>query len=90
MENKRFIEELALRMGMDKDKTAKTIEQLSEIIGETVKEEDCVVVPSFGAFEPKKKMERVMTHPSTGKRLLVPPRLTLGFKPSSTLKASIK
>jgi DNA-binding protein HU-beta/integration host factor subunit alpha len=51
---------------------------------------DTVVVPSFGAFEPKKRNERVMIHPSTGRRMLVPPRIVLTFKISQVLKAKLK
>lgn len=90
MDNKRFIEILSERVGLDKERTSRTISQLCEVISETVVEEDCVVVPSFGSFEPKKKLERIMVHPSSGKKLLVPPRLTLGFKPSTLLKNEIK
>lgn len=90
MDNKRFIEILSERVGLDKGDTSKVIGQLCEIISETVVQEDCVVVPSFGNFEPKKKLERVVVHPSSGKKLLVPPRLTLGFKPSTLLKNEIK
>lgn len=90
MDNKRFIDILSDRTGFDKERTSKIIGDLCEVISETVMQEDCVVVPSFGCFEPKKKMERVVIHPSTGKKLLVPPRLTLGFKPSTLLKNEVK
>jgi nucleoid DNA-binding protein len=51
---------------------------------------DSVQVPGFGTFEPKKRDERVMVHPSTGKRMLVPPKVVVGFKISNVLKAKIK
>ena len=35
-------------------------------------------------------MERVITNPATGQRMLVPPKLVLGFKPISSLKDKIK
>ena len=53
-------------------------------------EENAVMVPNFGTFEVKKKMERIMVNPSTGQRMLVPPKLVLGFKPSPTWKDKIK
>lgn len=90
MDNKRFIEILSERVGLDKDCTSRVINDLCEVISETVVQEDCVVISSFGSFEPKKKMERIVMHPSSGKKLLVPPRLTLGFKPSTLLKNEIK
>lgn len=90
MDNKSFIESLAEKSGLDKEKVSKTIEDMCEIIAETIMEEDCVVIPAFGCFEPKKKMERVVVHPSSGKKLMVPPRLSIGFKPSSLLRSNVR
>jgi DNA-binding protein HU-beta/integration host factor subunit alpha len=49
-----------------------------------------VLVPNFGVFETKKKMERVMVNPATGQRMLVPPKLVLSFKPNQTWKDKLK
>ncbi|MDE6562876.1 MAG: HU family DNA-binding protein, partial [Malacoplasma sp.] len=57
------------KTGIEKERTTRIIDDLCEIISETVVQEDCVVGPSFGCFEPKKKMERIVVHPSTGKKL---------------------
>ncbi len=51
---------------------------------------DVVVAPGFGQFEAKKKQERLATHPSTGKRLLIPPKLVVNFKASAILKSRIQ
>ena len=45
---------------------------------------------NFGNFEVKKKLERVMVNPTTGQRMLVPPKLVLAFKPNPTWKDKIK
>jgi len=49
-----------------------------------------VAIQSFGAFEVKKKLERVSVNPVTQQRLLIPPKLVLSFKPSITLKRQIQ
>jgi DNA-binding protein HU-beta/integration host factor subunit alpha len=49
-----------------------------------------VLIPAFGTFEVKKKLERIMVNPSTGQRMLVPPKLVLTFKPNGTWKERIK
>ena len=36
------------------------------------------------------RLERIMVNPSTGQRMLVPPKLVLGFKPSTTWKDKLK
>ena len=53
-------------------------------------EDNSVIVPNFGVFETKKKMERVIVNPSTGQRMLVPPKLVLSFKPNQTWKDKLK
>jgi DNA-binding protein HU-beta/integration host factor subunit alpha len=53
-------------------------------------EDDSLMIPNFGTFEVKKKMERIMVNPSTGQRMLVPPKLVLNFKPNIGWKDRIK
>ena len=45
-----------------------------------------VAVQGFGQFEPKKKIERISVNPASGERMLVPPKISVAFKPSSVLK----
>ena len=59
-------------------------------MADAFQEDNAVLVPNFGVFETKKKMERVMVNPSTGQRMLVPPKLVLTFKPNQTWKDKLK
>lgn len=86
MNNKEFINELARRTGRDAIDTTKMVEQFESVMTSHLEENDSIAVSGFGIFEVKKKMERVSVNPSTGKRYLVPPKLTLSFKQSGTLK----
>ena len=90
MTNKDFILELAEQTGYSPEDTQKMVNVIVETMGDTFQEDDMVLVPSFGTFEVKKKMERVMVNPSTGQRMLVPPKLVLNFKPNSNWKEQIK
>ena len=47
-------------------------------------------VPSFGIFEVKKKLERVLVNPTTKQRMLVPPKMVVNFKPNTSLRSKIK
>ena len=49
-----------------------------------------VSLSGFGTFEVKKRMERVVVNPSTGLRMLVPPKLVLAFKPNASVKGKLK
>ena len=64
--------------------------QLVDAMGEAFQEGDIVTIQNFGNFEVKKKMERIMVNPTTGQRMLVPPKLTLNFKISPTWKILLK
>lgn len=50
---------------------------------------DAVSLPGFGCFEVRKRAERVAVHPGSGKRLLIPPKLALIFRPSMSLKQKV-
>lgn len=90
MDNKTFIEEISSRCGIGKETVEMLTDTLCSVVAEVVVDEDVVAIPGFGTFESKKKMERVVVHPSTGKKLLVPPKISLVFKPSALLKQKIR
>ena len=90
MNNKEFITELARQNGIKITDAQQMMSTLINAMGECFKEGDAVQWPNFGSFEVKKKMERVMVNPSTGQRMLIPPRLTLAFRPNLTTKDKIK
>ena len=90
MNNKQFIAELAQRMGYTDQNTQKLVYQVIDVMGDSFQEGNSVAVQNFGSFEVKKKMERIMVNPTTGQRMLVPPKLTLNFKISPTWKGELK
>lgn len=90
MNNKDFIAELAQQTGYSVDDTQRFVNSIVEAMGDHFQENDNVVIPTFGTFEVKKKLERVMVNPSTGQRMLVPPKLVLNFKPNVSWKERVK
>lgn len=90
MNNKEFIAELAERTGYSAKDTQKLVNTLIDAMGDAFQEDNAILVPNFGLFETKKKMERIMVNPSTGQRMLVPPKLVLTFKPNQTWKEKLK
>ena len=77
MNNKEFINELSQKTGFTISETQKMVSNFIGAMGEMLQSDNSVVVPSFGAFEVKKKMERIMVNPSTQQRMLIPPKLVL-------------
>ena len=90
MDNKELVERLSEKLGRSKADINKLIGALAEVVKTKASELDSIAVPRFGTFESKKKNERVVTNPSSGKRMLVPPKITLGFKVSNVLKSKLK
>ncbi len=90
MDNKKLVETVAGNLGRSPRDVSKLLEALAGVLRTRCGEMDSVVIPGFGTFEPKKRDERVMVHPSTGRRMLVPPRVQLTFKISHVLKTKIK
>lgn len=90
MNNKEFLAELAERTGYAPRDAQRLVSNLIDAMGDAFQEGDAILVPNFGVFETKKKMERVMVNPSTGLRMLVPPKLVLNFKPNISWKERVK
>jgi DNA-binding protein HU-beta/integration host factor subunit alpha len=90
MNNKDYISELANRTGRSPEDVQRMVNTVIEAMGDHFQEDDSILVPNFGTFEVKKKLERIMVNPSTGQRMLIPPKLVLNFKPNSGWKERIK
>ena len=90
MNNKDFITELAEKTGYSAEEAQRMVDIVVETMADRFQEGDVVLIPNFGSFEIKRKMERIMVNPSTGQRMLVPPKLVLNFKPNSNLKERVK
>lgn len=86
MNNKEFISELARQTDKTEAAATRMVSALEEVMTSHFEENDSLTVSGFGTFEVRKKMERVSVNPSTGKRYLVPPKLTLSFRQSNALK----
>ena len=90
MNNKDFITELAEKTGYSAEEAQRMVDIVVETMADRFQEGDVVLIPNFGSFEIKRKMERVMVNPSTGQRMLVPPKLVLNFRPNSNWKERVK
>ncbi|MBQ8361931.1 MAG: HU family DNA-binding protein [Bacteroidaceae bacterium] len=90
MNNKEFIEILAGEIDHTVADTSKFVAAIVEVMSEELQTGNAVQVQEFGTFEVKKKMERISVIPTTGQRILVPPKLVLSFRPASALKELLK
>lgn len=86
MNNKEFITELSKRLDCSQKEATQLADATVTLIGQQLEEGKTVLVPGFGSFRVKKKMERVVVNPVTQQRLLIPPKLVLVYKSSHVLK----
>ena len=90
MNNKEFIAELARRTKSNAKETQQRMNILVKEITEHLCNADLISITNFGTFETKKRLERVLLSPTTGQRMLVPPKMVVGFKQSNVLKSKIQ
>ena len=90
MNNKQFLTELSGKSQMSAESAAEQIQTLIGVMENLWQNGDSVSLSGFGVLEVKKKNERVSVNPTTGVRMLVPPKLVLTYKPSSILKEKLK
>lgn len=90
MDTKSLINQLASTLDRDPEDVAVLLKSFSNLMAEQVKEGNSIALPGFGTFEPKMRAERIANHPSTGRKILVPPKLSMVFKPSALLKQKVR
>ena len=89
MNNKEFINALATRLQENPKTVKQRVEALVDALANMLDEGATLNVQGFGTYEVKKKKERIIVHPITKQRQLVPPKLVIAFKPSPTLKDKV-
>lgn len=90
MDYKSFLNKISTASGIDVETCEIFQEELSTLFERSLAAGDSISVPSFGNFEPRKRNERVMSHPSIkGKRILIPPKIVVNFKSSTILKNKV-
>lgn len=90
MTNKEFINALSERNNISLKESQRLVEALTEVMANALSDGDSIAIQGFGNYEGKKKTERIMINPSTKQRQLIPPKLTVAFKPSNVLKDKFK
>ncbi|HKM44903.1 MAG TPA: HU family DNA-binding protein [Dysgonamonadaceae bacterium] len=86
MTNKELIAELSDRLGWTQVKVSEILAQAVDQINADLANNSLITIQNFGTFQTKKKAERISVNPLTKQRFLVPPKISVHFKPSSVLK----
>ena len=86
MNNKEYIAELSRHTGFSQDDTQRMVRCVVEGMSQKFDEGIGVSIASFGVFEIKKRMERIVVNPSSGQLMLVPPKVVVTFKAETSAR----
>lgn len=81
---------LAQKLQMSKTEVAKRLEETTAVITAELVKGNVVSIMNFGALEVKKRQERLSIQPSTGKKLLVPPKMVVKYRVSTSFNKKLK
>ncbi|MBD8389528.1 HU family DNA-binding protein [Dysgonomonas sp. BGC7] len=90
MTNQELIATLAKRLDWTQRQTSEILEATVSIINSNMEESNSINIQGFGLFETKKKGERISVNPVSKQRFLVPPKISLAFRPGQTIKDNLK
>lgn len=91
MNKAELIEAVQKALGADATKRSAedAVAAVLDSIAKGVKKDKKVQIIGFGTFEVKKRAARMGRNPKTGESMKIAASKSVGFKPSSTLKASL-
>jgi nucleoid DNA-binding protein len=90
MNSTEFATLLSQRLMLSKTEAGKRLDDTVAVITAELTKENIVSITHFGNLEVKKRNERISVHPETGKRMLIPPKLIIKFKPAASFNKKIK
>ena len=77
------------KTGLSKSRSREVVENLLEIMKDTLASEENILISGFGKFNVKDKKARRGRNPQTGEELILDPRRVITFKPSGILRTKI-
>ncbi|WP_304252409.1 HU family DNA-binding protein [Parabacteroides gordonii] len=80
MNKTELINALASKVNINRSQSRQYLDMFLEVLEETLKEEEPVVIQGFGTFEPWKQAERPGRNPRTGVPCKIPARISVKFK----------
>ena len=90
MLTKDFIGLISNASGLSKKETEQLLTTMNAIVRENLMAGKAIQLQGLGALEIKERNERVIVHPRTGERTIVPSKNHLVFRPVANLKDELK
>ena len=89
MDSRQFAATISRNTGLDGRTVGLAIESIATILSRECADLSAVAVPGFGNFIPEKKDEEISVDPVTLDRTLLPPLVSVTFRPSVILRKRI-
>lgn len=90
MTNQELVIALAKRLNITQKETSELLEATVSIFSSNLEIENSINIQGFGLFESKRKKQRVSVNPVSKQRYLVPPKISIAFKPGQMIKDNLK
>jgi len=90
MTNQELVALLAKRLDSTQKETSDILDAFVSIFNTNLEKGNSVNIQGFGLFEVKKRNERISVNPVTKQKYLIPPKISVGFKPGQTIKENLK
>ncbi|GHV26855.1 DNA-binding protein [Bacteroidia bacterium] len=90
MNQKQLTTELSKKMTLTQAEVNQRLDGLVSVLTAELTEGNTISFPNFGVWEIKKRDEQVKINPASGKKMLIPPKLSIKFKPAGPLKEKVK
>lgn len=86
MKTKELIQHIATSTGQSKTRTEELLNVTISVLQKELLAGNSVQLQNFGTLEMKRRNSRVIVHPQTQERTVVPEKMQLNFKPHQTIK----
>lgn len=90
MKHKDLLRSIAVKTALSEEEVESCLQAVSGILRTEIASGNIVSFQGFGSFELRRKEERLSVHPATKARTLIPPKLVVNFRQSTTFKAKLK
>ena len=90
MKTKELIQHIASNTSMTKTRTEELLNVTVAVLQNELLAGKSVQLQNFGILEMKRKNARVVVHPQTKERTVVPEKMQLSFKPNQSTKEQLK
>lgn len=90
MTNQELVAALAKRIELTQKDTSDVLDAMVSIFNTNLEQGNSINIQGFGLFETKKRNERISVNPVSKQRFLIPPKISVAFKPGQTIKDNLK